>query len=69
MYKRQALKDAKRRYTDSFEFVQCVLPNQAGRLLSHNLPAKKRPWQDVIISLDDKKIVFEKMCIIDSART
>lgn len=56
---RRALKDAKRRYTDSFEFVQCVLPNQAGRLLSNNLPAKKRPWQDVIISLDDKKIVFE----------
>ncbi|MCM0686169.1 portal protein [Akkermansia massiliensis] len=56
---RRALRDAKRRYTDSFEFVQCVLPNPKGRLLSNNLPAKKRPWQDMIISLDDKKIVFE----------
>lgn len=56
---RRALKDQKRRYTDSFEFVQCVLPNPKGRLLSNNLPAKKRPWQDVIVSLDDKRIVFE----------
>ena len=56
---RRALKDARRRYTDSFEFVQCVLPNPQGKLLSDHVPPGKRAWKDVIISLDDKKIVFE----------
>lgn len=56
---RRALKDARRRYTDSFEFVQCVLPNPQGKLLSDHVPPDKRAWKDVIISLDDKKIVFE----------
>lgn len=55
----RAVRDAKRRYTDTFEFIECVLPNPKGRLYSYGLSAKHRPWQDVVICLDDKRIVFE----------